>query len=377
MDRTLAGRQVPAFRVPHLLPRLGGAGLGVRGWISGAWASGRRRFLLIALAFTLAVLGGGWLWLRSSPLVTVNNVQISGVHGPDAAAIDAALIEAAHRMSTLQVSTSALAAAVARFPVVRGVRAIPRFPHGLRILVTEQLPVAVITANGLRAAVAADGVVLGPSLVSSSLPSLSAASVPPLGMHVQGWTLGASLAILGAAPARLLRYVSGVTYGAKGLDVAMRDGLNAYFGSPARPRAKWLALAAVLADPSSMGASYVDVRLPSRAAAGFPGGVVPGGQAPAAAAEATGAAATSTESTIAALAASLSAGSGVSSSAPATSAGTSSSTPSSSGGSTEPQSSGTAPGESSAAASAEAPGSSGAPAPGAVAPSSGEATPSG
>jgi len=339
MDRTLAGRQVPGFHVPRLLPRLGGAGLGVRERVSGAWRSGRRRFLLIALAVALPVLGGGWMWLRNSPFVSVRKVQISGVHGPEAAAIDAALTEAAHRMSTLHLSTSELRAAVAQFPVVRDVRAVARFPHGLRIIVTEQLPVAVISANGLRAAVAGDGMVLGPSFVSSSLPTLPATSVPPVGMHVAGWTLGASVSILGAAPAPLLRYVTGVSYGAKGLDVAMRDGLNVYFGTPARPHAKWLALTAVLADPSSTGASYVDVRQPSRAAAGFPSGVVPPAQASSGVSESTSSS-SSTESTIASLAAALSAGSGVSATAPATSAPTNAGAPSATSSTGESEASG-------------------------------------
>ena len=42
----------------------------------------------------------------------------------------------------------------------------------------------------------------------------------------------------------------------------MRNGLLVYFGDATRPHAKWLSLARVLADPSSAGASYVDVRLP-------------------------------------------------------------------------------------------------------------------
>ena len=69
-------------------------------------------------------------------------------------------------MSTLDVNRGALRAAVASFPVVRAVRAVPSFPHGLRIEVTEQLPVAALTIDGARTAVAADGVVLGPALLS-------------------------------------------------------------------------------------------------------------------------------------------------------------------------------------------------------------------
>ncbi len=81
----------------------------------------------------------------------------------------------------------------------------------------------------------------------------------------------------------------------------MRSGLLAYFGDASRPHAKWLSLARVLADSSCAGASYVDVRLPERPAAGFPPGVAP----PASAGSQTEQA-NSAESTVAALAAGLS-----------------------------------------------------------------------
>ena len=41
---------------------------------------------------TLALLGGGWLWLRDSPLVAVEQVQINGVQGVYAGQVDAALV---------------------------------------------------------------------------------------------------------------------------------------------------------------------------------------------------------------------------------------------------------------------------------------------
>jgi hypothetical protein len=85
----------------------------------------------------------------------------------------------------------------------------------------------------------------------------------------------AALKVLGAAPGPLLKLVESVSFGPKGLTVAMRNGLLAYFGDATRPHAKWLALTSVLAAPSAVGASYVDVRLPDRPAAGFPGGSAP------------------------------------------------------------------------------------------------------
>jgi cell division septal protein FtsQ len=302
MERSFAGRPPIAFGWGHT-PRVTGR---------------QARIALLAVLLALPVLGGGWLWLRSSPFVSVEHVRLSGVHGPEAGAIESALTAAARQMSTLDVNRAALRAAVAPFRVVREVQAIPSPPHGLRIRVIEQLPVAALTAGAVRTAVAADGVVLGPALLSSSLPTLAAAGEPAAGQRVHGAQLLASLTVLGAAPAPLARLVSRVFSGPRGLTVAMRGGLLAYFGDASRPHAKWLSLARVLADQSSQGAADIDVRLPQRPAAGFPAGVTPSGTGAspgASGSEQLG----SGESTIAALAARLTtaSGGGASTSSPA------------------------------------------------------------
>jgi cell division protein FtsQ len=261
---------------------------------------------LLSSLIALPLMGGAWLWVRSSPLVAVEHVRLSGVHGPEAQAIEAALVGAARHMSTLEVRPGALRSAVAPFRVVREVRATPSFPHGLRIDVLEQLPVAALTVGASRTAVAADGVVLGPALLSSSLPMLAGALPLAPGEHVRNSSLLAALTVLGAAPAPLQGLIARSFTGPRGLTVAMRDGLLVYFGDASRPHAKWLSLARVLADPSSAGASYVDVRLPERPAAGFPAGVSPSAASAAGTAPTSGEQAGS-ESTIAALAAGLTA----------------------------------------------------------------------
>jgi cell division protein FtsQ len=229
------------------------------------------RRLAGALA-ALALLGGGWLWLRDSSLVAVEHVQIRGVQGVDAGEIDAALQVAARRMSTLNVNVAALRAAVKPFRVVRDLSVSTSFPHGLRIDVVEQLPVAVLSADGVRTAAAADGVVLGSGPLAgqaNSLPAIALASpAGPPGAHVRDATTRAELSVLGAAPGVLLGWVAKVYSGSEGLTVAMRGGVSIYFGAATRARAKWLAAARVLADPSSAGATYVDVRDPERPAAG-------------------------------------------------------------------------------------------------------------
>jgi len=400
MDRSLAGRFSIARPFAPAAPRRAGRSSAGRGgarspdgrlglwWRAFAvladlthacfvfiWRRRRARIALIVVLAALGPLAGGWLWLRDSSLVSVEHVRISGVHGPDAGAIEAALTGAARHMSTLNVRPGALRAAVAPFRVVREVQTSPSFPHGLRIHVIEQLPVAVLTVDGARTAVAADGMVLGPALLSSSLPAVSDSATPQAqggeltGQHVRGASLLADLTVLGAAPASLLEKVVARVYtGPMGLTVAMRNGLLAYFGDATLPHAKWISLARVLADPSSAGASYVDVRLPERPAAGFADGVAP------ATSSATGTPPTGTEpgsaadpTTAAELAAGLTAAVGGGSTASGSTASTTASSPAasspgstpgheeSSTGSTSSETTSTAQVESPRGAAAEAP----------------------
>jgi cell division protein FtsQ len=247
--------------------------------LSSGWAfvcvRRRLRIALPATLIALALLGGGWLWLRHSSLVAVEQVRVSGVHGSDAQAIDAALTSVAKRMSTLDVSTSKLRAAVASYPIVGDVRVHASFPHGLSIEVIEQPPVATLTAGAAKTAVAANGVVLGEAHASDSLPTLTSQVQMTPGEHVREAALLGELTVLGAAPTALARSTERAFGGSKGLTLVMRGGLRVYFGDASRPHAKWASLARVLADPGSVGASYVDVRVPERPAAGFPAGVAP------------------------------------------------------------------------------------------------------
>jgi len=244
------------------------------------WGRRRLRWGALALALAVALLSGGWVWLRHSSLAAVRHVRITGVHGPQAGAIEAALTRAARRMSTLDLHPRALRAAVAPFTIVREVRASASFPHTVRIRVIEQPPVAALEAAGTRTAIAADGVALGPALLSRSLPTVTASNAPAPGRRIGDQALGEALTVLGAAPAQLAGLVKRAYTGQQGMTVVMRNGLTAYFGDASRPHAKWLSLALVLGSERAAGATYVDVRVPARPAAGFaPGSAPPAMQA--------------------------------------------------------------------------------------------------
>ena len=224
--------------------------------------------LIAALALAVALLAGGWLWLRDSSLVAVRRVTITGVSGPDAGRIRSALTLAAHNMTTLDVNNGQLNTAVAPYPVVKSLSVSTQFPHGMRIRVTEEIPVGEIAVGGRTIAVASDGVLLHDAATKSQLPTISLPS-PPGGTRL---TRGEGLevvALLAAAPYQLLPHVAQASStAAHGLVAQLRDGPSIYFGDASDLEVKWSAATAVLADGGSDGADYIDVTDPQRPAAG-------------------------------------------------------------------------------------------------------------
>jgi cell division protein FtsQ len=226
---------------------------------------------LAALAVAVAVLVGGWLWLRDSSLVAVKRVTVVGAYGPDASQIRSGLTAAARHMTTLDVEMSKLRRAVSRYPVVKDLDVSTQFPHGMKIRVVEQIPVAVISAARGRIAVAGDGTLLRNVRSSPSLPEISLRALP-VGSRLKNAQALAAVSVLGAAPYQLLAHVGSVTTNpAHGVVVELRHGPNLYFGDPTLLSSKWTAAAGVLADPGSAGASYIDVVDPERPAAGSTG----------------------------------------------------------------------------------------------------------
>jgi cell division protein FtsQ len=236
-------------------------------------------------ACVLVVLAAAWLWLRDSPLVAVKRVTVTGVSGPDAPRVREALQAAALDMTTMHVRDGDLTSAVEPFPGVLGLDTDADLPHTLRITVRERNPVGTVVAAGQRVPVAADGTVMRTAR-ADGLPEIDA-KAPPGGSHATDPDVSRALTLLTAAPPALRGRVRRVYVGPKGITLPLRSGPTLYFGGLERVRAKWAAATVVLADPTSRGASYLDLRLPERPAAG-------GLEAPPEPAGAAGAAATGT-----------------------------------------------------------------------------------
>ena len=226
-----------------------------------------RRRLVIALLLAMALMALYRLWFRDSSFVAVQHVTVSGLTTKDAPRIRTALTAAAHDMSTLNVKQAALGGAVSGFPIVRTVVARASFPHTLEIHVIEQQPVAVLEVGGERLLLAPDGSVLRDVATGHPLAVIRTNGSVPQDKLTEHAPL-AALHVAAAAPAALADRITSIGHDKLGIEVHLRNGPRIVFGDDSRPLAKWAAATAVLADPSSKGASYVDVRLPGRPVAG-------------------------------------------------------------------------------------------------------------
>jgi cell division protein FtsQ len=229
----------------------------------------RRRLLGVAVA-CLALAAVYFFWFRDAGFVAVERVTVSGLTTDEAPRLRAALVAAADSMTTLHVDRERLERTVEAYPVVKALEVSPDFPDTLRIRVIEHHPAAVIVSDRGRAAVAADGTVLRGLPAEERLPTIRADGDVG-GERLENPAALRAVRAAGTAPPALRGRLEEVERRkADGLVIALRDGPELIFGDGARLRAKWRAAARVLADKTAAGASYIDLRLPGRPAAGGP-----------------------------------------------------------------------------------------------------------
>jgi cell division protein FtsQ len=247
--RRVSPRRAAARAVRRLSPRL------------------KRRLIALALA-CLALATGYQFWLRDSSLVAVEHVEVTGVTSSDAARVRAAITSAARDMTTLHVDREALDRAVAGYPVVRKLEVAPDFPHGLSVHVIEYEPAAIAVSDAGHVPVAGDGTILRGVAVKGNLPTVDVDGALGTAFLLDRTARGAA-AVAGGAPAVLRARIEDVQRRSDdGYVAELRDGPELIFGAATRLRAKWAAAARVLADLEARGATYVDLRIPSRPAVG-------------------------------------------------------------------------------------------------------------
>jgi cell division protein FtsQ len=223
---------------------------------------------LLAALLLLGVLGyGGWTWLRDSSLAAVRDVEISGTTSSEEPKVRAALDAAARDMTTLHVREDALRSAVAQYSSVAAIEVEADFPHTLKIRVVEHTPVAVLVSGDREIAASGDGLLLRGVVADGDLPVIKM-DAPPTGERIGNANTRTALTIAAAAPDAIRRRIDRLWTGPRGMMLALVDGPDLIFGDASEARRKWLSAARVLADPSAAGATYLDVRIPERVAAG-------------------------------------------------------------------------------------------------------------
>lgn len=243
-----------------------------------SWLFDRR--VVAALATVVLLLVGGWFWFRSSSLVAVHQVRVTGLSGPNVAEISRALTTTAETMTTLDFDISKLKRSVEAYPYVHSLDVSTHFPHGVTIAVLEQVPVAITSVDGRLTVVDGAGSLLsGAGVPHGPLPSV------PLGSVATGGQTGAAgsgritapgtlaaLKVLVAAPYGFLPHVaSALSSTAHGVVVKLRDGPSLYFGPLVQLGDKWNAALAVLAargSAAAAGGEYIDLSDPQRPAVG-------------------------------------------------------------------------------------------------------------
>jgi cell division protein FtsQ len=195
-------------------------------------------------------------------------VRVTGLTTSDAEQVRSVLTTRAKSMTTLHVDMESLERAVSAYPVVRSLEVSRDFPNGLRIRVLEHHPVAIAVSGDTRVAVSGDGTILRGLPVQGRLPVVEVEG-SLAGERLRGRPGLRAAAVAGLAPEVLRGRIEEIEHTREdGLVASLREGPELIFGDASRLRAKWAAAARVLADAKARGASYVDLRIPGRPAAG-------------------------------------------------------------------------------------------------------------
>ena len=237
----------------------------------------------------------GFLWFRDSRFVAVERVTVTGSGSSERDRVIASLEAAAAGMTTLHVDEDALRDAVGPYASVADLRVRRDFPHALRIEVIEHRAVAVVEMGGTEVPATGGGLLLQ-GVRADDLPIVRVEEPPRDGRIQERRVLGA-LRVAAAAPPALGARSERLFFGEGGIRLDLAGGPDLVFGDAEGAAEKWQAAARVLAEDSSAGATYLDLRVAGLVAAGGVGPVEPEPEPTPAPAEASTAAVPSEPST--------------------------------------------------------------------------------
>ena len=222
---------------------------------AGRW---RRVRLLLALVLVLAVLaGGGWLVL-SSPYVTAEGVEVTGLRTVAQSRVDR-VAQVPTGTPLARVDLDAVRARVESIEAVRRAEVSRSWPHTVRIAVTERTPVAVIDqGEGLRA-LDSEGVLFGS--YRSRPRGLPLVRTEP---DTEGEALVEGARVIAALPASIARRVDRIEVtSVDEIQLVLANGRTVVWGSAQDSADKAQVLAVLLPRVGSQ-VRQIDVSVPGR-----------------------------------------------------------------------------------------------------------------
>ena len=228
-----------------------------------------RRSLAIGLAIVAAA-GAAYVVARESSLFAVRTIEVAGAPPPLQVQVRTALAPVLGT-SLLALDGSAVVRRVEALPAVLSAGYDRSFPHGLRITVVPEKPIAVLRRGLDSWLVSARGRVVStvprgsdPALPRIWVPTATPVTVGGFLDPAHGGTAARSLALVTVRfPARiaLASFANGE------LAFRLRSGLELRLGDPTDVRLK-LAIARRALYALPPGATYLDVSVPRRPVAG-------------------------------------------------------------------------------------------------------------
>jgi cell division protein FtsQ len=235
-------------------------------------SDGQRRLRRILIAFGLVGLVVVAVLLLHTPLFSARAISVTGAHSHTSTAeiVDAAGLKG--HPPLISVNPGAAAGRVEALPFIASARVERRWPDGVKVVVTERVPKALIAGPGSEWSI-----VDGTGRTLEVLPG----SKLPLGLLVLsvhgptgvvrparvGRTLGSAaafaLAVCRTLPPAFAAQVVSVTEGPDGtVSLGLNSRITVLLGTDSDLEAKYEDIAAIIAHASLRGATVIDVTVP-------------------------------------------------------------------------------------------------------------------
>lgn len=229
----------------------------------------------MGVGVVVGVLALGYLAARSTSLFALQSVAVSGVRGAAEADVRTAL-RTLDGESLVTVDTDSVERQLSALPSVQGARVDRAFPHGLRVVVIPERPVAVLRSGQAAWVLSGSGRVIRDveSSTNRRLPRiwLAAGAVYEPGATLAIPMASKALRVVASLPARFPVQVRTARAAEDGVVLALSIGMEVRLGSADDLDAKLASAAAVLRGLSVSERAefdYLDVSLPERPVAGI------------------------------------------------------------------------------------------------------------